>query len=717
MSMGLEALLANRTEIDAELRKNKSPVTVMFTDLAGSTAFFDQFGDTAGVKWIEEHNTIVFPQVKAHDGTIVKTIGDSVMAHFPSPVKAVQAGAAILRSLQAANQSKDPKDRMYVRVALHHGLGYLRGGDVFGDVVNVAARIAKKCLPGQILVSEAVYLNAHENAGMAMNAVGSVQFRGKASVEQLYEAMWIDESAYAELRALFPAKKSAESQEDFTGGRYVIQTELGRGAMGVVYKAFDRVIGRTVALKTIPLEVEESERAGLVQRLKKEAQTAGALDHPGIVTVFDAGDEAGVFYFTMQYVDGRPLSDLRARRELPPLEKIYDICEQMLSAMGTAHAAGVIHRDLKPSNMMLTPKGQVKIMDFGIAKFGDSGLTKAGMVLGTPSYLAPEQAAGRRIDHRADIFSLGAIAYEMFTGERAFPGESTTSIIYKVMNDEPIPPRAIEPSLSPAVDAVIRKALAKDPLQRFKNCEEFLQALRESKANPDTVIEAPLRQSSSTVQTAQRTVATGVATAVAPARTMATATPTMAATMYAEPQKSKTGVYVGAAVVAIALIAGGYFAMAKKQPAPTSPAPTTASQTQATVPPSDSSQAPPEANASKSVAPATNESADSGPQAPANDQPLTRREKRREKIREAIAANATNHAVTPTTTEITAVTPSGMWTRDDIPDLQKKADVYAGRGEYGRAIATYREILRIDGGNAAAREGLQKAKEAQQLRR
>ena len=123
MSMGLEALLANRTEIDAELRKNKSPVTVMFTDLAGSTAFFDQFGDTAGVRWIEEHNTIVFPQVKAHEGTVVKTIGDSVMAHFPSPVKAVQAGAAILRSLQAANQSKDPKDRMYVRVALHHGLG------------------------------------------------------------------------------------------------------------------------------------------------------------------------------------------------------------------------------------------------------------------------------------------------------------------------------------------------------------------------------------------------------------------------------------------------------------------------------------------------------------------------------------------------------------------------------------------------------------------
>jgi serine/threonine-protein kinase len=451
--------------------------------------------------------------------------------------------------------------------------------------------------------------------------------------------------------------------------------------------------------------------------LKKEAQTAGALDHPGIVTVFDAGDEAGVFYFTMQYVDGRPLSDLRARRELLPIEKIYDICEQMLSAMGTAHAAGVIHRDLKPSNMMLTPKGQVKIMDFGIAKFGDSGLTKAGMVLGTPSYLAPEQAAGRRIDHRADIFSLGAIAYEMFTGERAFPGESTTSIIYKVMNDEPIPPRAIEPSLSPSVDAVIRKALAKDPLQRFKSCEDFLQALRESRANPDTVIDAPVRQSPipATVQVAPRTVATGAAAARTAPNPMV-AQPTIAATMQVEPpQPSRTGLYVGAAVVVIALAAGGYFAMAKRQPSASAVQPAQTAPATSEPASQNSTQASTEmhAGAAKGALPKTNEAVASPTQEPTNEQPLTRREKRREKIREAIAANAgAGQAASEP-----GSAPSGMWTRDDIPDLLKKADVYSGRGEYVRAIATYREVLRIDGGNVAAREGLQKAREAQQLRR
>lgn len=697
MSMGLEALLANRNEIDAELRKNKSPVTVMFTDLAGSTAFFDRFGDTAGVKWIEEHNTIVFPQIKSHDGVVVKTIGDSVMAHFASPVKAVQAGAAILRSLADSNRNKDPKDRMYVRVALHHGLGYLRGGDVFGDVVNVAARIAKKCLPGQILTSEAVYLNAHEAAGMPMLPVGTVQFRGKTSVEQLYEAMWTDEASYAELRALFPASKTAETpQEDFTGGRYVIQNELGRGAMGVVYRAYDRVIGRQVALKTIPLEVEENERAALVQRLKKEAQTAGALDHPNIVTVFDAGDEAGVFYFTMQYIEGRPLSELRAKKELLPLEKIYDICEQMLSAMGAAHAGGVIHRDLKPSNMMLTPKGQIKIMDFGIAKFGDSGLTKAGMVLGTPSYLAPEQAAGRRIDHRADIFSLGAIAYELFTGERAFPGESTTSIIYKVMNDDPIPPRAIEPSLSPSVDSVIRKALAKDPAQRFKSCEEFLEALKHSRANPDAVLSAPVRQSpaGATVQ-----IPGAAAAAAAPARA-----PVVTQAIPQPPAKSNAATFAIAGLAILALAGAGYAVLRRDSPQP--PAQNAAPAAQVVQAPSVQTT---QQAAAEPASPSHTVSQPAEPK-PAQETrpPKSLRERRREKIRQAIAAAVEAAPVN---------SGSGMWTKDDIPDLLRKADAYSGRGEYVRAIATYREVLRIEPANAAARDGLQKAREAQGLRR
>ena len=489
MSAGVDALLRARTEIDAELRKHKSPVTVMFTDLAGSTAFFERFGDTAGVVWLEQHNQIVLPQVEAHGGVLVKTIGDSVMAYFTDPQRGVIAAAAIQQGLHVANRDRDAKEQMYVRVGLHQGLGYLRGGDIFGDVVNVAARIVKACLPAQILASESVFLSACEASNLQFRPVGAMQFHGKTTKENIYEVLWADEATYAELRRQFPAVPQAPL-EGVTPGRYQILSELGRGAMGVVYKAYDRTIGRVVALKTIPLEVGEPERADLVGRLKQEARAAGILDHPNIITVHDVGEEGGLFYLTMQYVEGQTLEDLHAQRALLPVEQVLDIADQICRALAFAHERGVVHRDLKPSNLILSKQGIIKVLDFGIAKMGDAGLTRVGVILGTPSYLAPEQAAGRRIDQRADIFALGAVLYELLTGEKAFPGESTTTIVYKILNEDPVPPRAIEPSLSPALDAIVRKALAKDPLQRFQSCEEMRQALLELR-QPKPATETP----------------------------------------------------------------------------------------------------------------------------------------------------------------------------------------------------------------------------------
>ncbi len=394
MSSGVEALLKQRADIDSELRKQKSPVTVMFTDLAGSTAYFERHGDTAGVEWLDQHNKVVIPEIQAQGGIVVKTIGDSVMAYFTNAVKAATAGRNIQQKLYAANASLAPEAQMVVRVALHHGLGYLKGGDVFGDVVNVTARIARACLPGQVLVSEAVYLSA-QPGGFDFHQVDAMQFHGKSGKENLYELMWVDADAYAELRRRFPTNsKKREQPGELTEGRYQVLNELGRGAMGVVYKAYDRVIGRVVAMKTIPLEVDEEERHELVDRLKLEARTAGILDHPNIITVFDVGEEAGLFYFTMQYVEGRALSAVLAEKELLPFNRLLEYADQICSAVGFAHKAGVIHRDLKPSNLMLTKQGAVKVLDFGIAKFGEAGLTKAGMVVGTPSYMAPEQAGG-----------------------------------------------------------------------------------------------------------------------------------------------------------------------------------------------------------------------------------------------------------------------------------------------------------------------------------
>ncbi|MCU1311896.1 MAG: serine/threonine protein kinase [Candidatus Angelobacter sp.] len=677
MSIGLDALLANRTDIDAELQKHKSPITVMFTDLAGSTSFFEHFGDTVGVAWLEEHNDIVIPKVKEHNGVLVKTIGDSVMAYFTDSKQATLAAAAIQRGLFETNAKRDEKERMHVRVALHHGLGYLKGGDIFGDVVNVAARIAKSCLPAQILVSEAVYLSSHDAVELKFESVGAVQFHGKSSKENLFEVLWTDADTYAQIREKFPPKKQATA-EDFTGGRYIMMNELGRGAMGVVYKAYDRVIGRLVALKTIPLEVEESERVALVDRLKAEARTAGILDHPNIVTVFDVGEEAGLFYFTMQHIEGRTLAQVKESKELLPLDKIFTMADEICAAMAFAHKGSVIHRDLKPSNLMLTTHGTIKVMDFGIAKLGDSGLTKAGMVLGTPSYLAPEQASGRRIDHRADIFSLGAVLYELFTGEKAFPGESATTIIYKVMNDEPIPPRVIEPSLPIALDGVIRKAMAKDPNQRYQTCDELRDALRQCQRNPAFVQASPTAQdrtvplsASASAEVRKRVVASS-----------SSLTPWLAA---------------GAAVL---VLGGGFLFWQKTQ---------TSSQQSVTteVPAAPSEKKLSNPPASAAVNPAKSPETNSTP-TPHN----ASRTRASAPTHRAAVADAAEPASAPA-----PETGGQMWSLQDVPNLMGKADGYAGKGDYQKAIFLYEQILKVDPQSRAAKEGLQRARDARNLRR
>ncbi len=698
---GIEELLAHRQEIDAELRKHKSPVTVMFTDMAGSTKFFERFGDTAGMAWIEEHYRIVFPHVQNRGGVVVKTIGDSVMAYFTDPKQAVEAAVAIENDIERNNGARAGSEQMHVRVALHHGLAYLKGADVFGDVVNVAARIAKNCLPGQILVSEALYVSAKDLVTSTFRLAGTAQFHGKTGTEKLFEILWTDEDTYARLRELFPPKKDqAQStfQEELSGGRYIIMNELGRGAMGVVYKAYDRSIGRMVAFKTIPLEVDEHDKPELLARLKQEARAAGGLDHPNIVTVYDVGEEAGMFYFTMQYVEGKTLAALRAERTLLPLHQVLDIIDQVCSAIGFAHQAGIIHRDLKPSNLMLTASGQIKVMDFGIAKLGDAGLTKAGVIIGTPSYLAPEQAAGRRIDYRADIFALGSVLYELLTAEKAFAGETTTSIIFKILNEEPIPPRAIEPSLPPALDDIVRKALAKDPNVRFQSCEEMREALRNCKNNPK--------------------VASGVAkTSIR--RTVSAPTPP-------PPPKRHPGRIVAAVLLVILGLGatGGFLGWRKiMQPLPAVPPvraelpkpPVDAAPAPADTPtaePTPAEPAPPPApEDAKPAEPASEQAAE----ATAKEvQPELAAKSKKEKAKAGRAANKRS-GDRPAANAFRAGDLLG--TREDVPVLLSKADGYYGNGNYKTAAWMYEEILKIDPANAAAKEGLRRAREAQNVRR
>jgi hypothetical protein len=263
-------------------------------------------------------------------------------------------------------------------------------------------------------------------------------------------------------------------------GRYQLLGELGRGAMGVVYRAHDPVIGREVAVKTMHLTIGDSNltRPELISRFQTEARAAGILSHPNIVVVYDAGEEGGLFYITMELVEGHSLQALLEGRQAFPMPRAIRILEQACSALDYAHKHNIVHRDIKPANLMLTDDDTLKITDFGTAKILRFNVTQTAHVIGTPSYMSPEQIKGKPVDGRSDIFALGVILYEMVTGEKPFPGENITTVIFKIINEEPIPPRKIDPAIHPGLSAVITRALAKEPTARFQNCAEMLAALR-----------------------------------------------------------------------------------------------------------------------------------------------------------------------------------------------------------------------------------------------
>ncbi len=264
-------------------------------------------------------------------------------------------------------------------------------------------------------------------------------------------------------------------------GRYEISGELGRGAMGVVYRAMDPVIGRNVAVKTIRLSEEGTglSRPELLTRFQTEARAAGLLTHPNIVVVYDAGEENGLYFITMELVEGKSVQALLDNGHAFPVPRLLRIIEQTCSALQYAHERNVVHRDIKPANLMLTADDTVKVTDFGTAKILQFGtVQQTTNVMGTPSYMSPEQVKGRPVDGRSDIFSLGVMFYELLTGEKPFPGQSVTTVIYKIVNEDPIPPRQLNTSIHPGLNDIVMRALAKEPEMRYQNCREMLEDLK-----------------------------------------------------------------------------------------------------------------------------------------------------------------------------------------------------------------------------------------------
>jgi serine/threonine-protein kinase len=265
-------------------------------------------------------------------------------------------------------------------------------------------------------------------------------------------------------------------------GRYETVAEIGRGAMGVVYKARDPQIDRFVAIKTVSLWGQEPEDEKEFRlRFTNEAQAAGRLHHPGIVAVFDVGEnpENQDPYIVLEYVSGESLNKILSREKKLPLEGALQLATEIAEALEYAHAQGVVHRDIKPANILITEGGHAKIADFGIAKLNLAHFTLPGRILGTPAYMAPEQLSGEGCDGRSDLFSLGVILYAMVTGHSPFQGNSATTVCFKVANREPVSATALDMTLPPEIDTVIARAMAKTPDERYQRGAEFANDLRE----------------------------------------------------------------------------------------------------------------------------------------------------------------------------------------------------------------------------------------------
>jgi beta-lactam-binding protein with PASTA domain/predicted Ser/Thr protein kinase len=279
--------------------------------------------------------------------------------------------------------------------------------------------------------------------------------------------------------------------ERIFGDRYEVEAPLGTGGMAEVWRGHDRVLNRTVAIKTLLPQFARD--ASFVDRFRREAQAAARLNHPGIVSVYDSGTDGDTPYIVMQYIEGRTLADfLGSGKTLPP-KQAATIAQEIAEALGAAHAHGVIHRDIKPANVMITREGKVLVMDFGIARLisGPETAPQTSAVLGTASYLSPEQAQGHSVDARSDIYALGVVLYEMLIGRPPFTGDSPMAIAYKQVNATPPAPSSANPDVPPELDAVVMRALSKNPANRYQTGLEFAEDLERARTGGQ-VLATPL---------------------------------------------------------------------------------------------------------------------------------------------------------------------------------------------------------------------------------
>jgi serine/threonine protein kinase len=263
-------------------------------------------------------------------------------------------------------------------------------------------------------------------------------------------------------------------------GRYEILEELGRGAMGIVYKGLDPKLDRLTAIKTIRFtdDFDEDQAAKIREQFYREAEVVAKLSHPNIVTIYDVGEDLDLSYLAMEYLEGESLEAYALKEQLMPIRKTIDVTAQVCDALGYAHGHGIVHRDIKPANIMILKNGLVKVTDFGIARATASSKTRTGVIKGTPYYMSPEQISGMKVDGRSDIFSLGIVFYQLLTGELPFGGENLAAIMYQITTVDPEPPTKYNPKIYKAAVAILNRALEKSLESRYQKAQQMGDHLR-----------------------------------------------------------------------------------------------------------------------------------------------------------------------------------------------------------------------------------------------
>jgi len=435
---------------------------IMFTDIVGYTALMSK-DEQKTMLVLQKNRDIQKPLVEKYNGEWLKEMGDGTLSSFSSALDAVKCAMEIQLCLK-----DEPKFKL--RIGIHIGDVIFREGDIFGDGVNVASRIEQLAETGGISISGKVYDDIRNKPDIEVVYIGEKKLKNVDYPMRIYAISGED----------FPVPKvdiSSVKETLFgktvssTISHYRILEKLGDGGMGVVFKAEDMKLKRTVALKFLKPGILGTEEQKV--RFLKEARAAAAFNHPNICTIYQIDEVEGHTFIAMEYVAGQSLKN-KIQWGPMKLKQAVKIVNQVSEGLREAHEHGIIHRDIKSANVMITEKGQAKIMDFGLAKVaGGSMITKEGTTLGTIAYMSPEQAKGEQVDARTDIWSLGVMLYEMVTGQVPFKGENDPAVMYAIISNEPEPLTAMRTGVPIALDGIVAKMMAKDPGARYQHVDEI----------------------------------------------------------------------------------------------------------------------------------------------------------------------------------------------------------------------------------------------------